>query len=115
MVVPLHDKEEHKVLRCKTCSKQHTPQEQVLDFEKFLFYLRFNALKPNEEEEHNQGIGPLWGRFPPECHYNMDQVPFPFVVNQDSTFALGDEENVHIPDDKMRHVRRMVSDISTQI
>jgi hypothetical protein len=82
--------------RRKTCSKQHTPQEQVHDFEKFLFYLRFNALQPNEEEEHNQGIDPLWGCFPPECRYNMDQVPLPFVINQDSTFALGDEENVHI-------------------
>jgi DDE superfamily endonuclease./Tc5 transposase DNA-binding domain. len=81
--------------RRKTCSKQHTPQEQVLDFEKFLFYLWFNALNPNEEE-HNQGIDPLWGHFrPPECRYNMDQVPLPFVVNQDSTFALSDEENVH--------------------
>lgn len=36
------------------------------------------------KEEHNQDIDPLCRHFPPDCHYNTDWVPLPFVVHQDS-------------------------------
>ena len=37
-----------------------------------------------------------YGRFPPHLRYNMDQVPLPFVVSQDSTFTTEDDSDVHI-------------------
>ena len=34
----------------------------------------------------------IWGRFPPELRYNMDQVPLPFVNGQDETFTMEDDD-----------------------
>jgi hypothetical protein len=37
-----------------------------------------------------------WGRYPPERRYNMDQVPLPFNVDQQTTFTMGDDSHMHI-------------------
>ena len=36
-----------------------------------------------------------WGRFPPHLRYNMDQAPLPFVVNQEITYTLDCDNDVH--------------------
>lgn len=38
----------------------------------------------------------VWGRFPPVARFNMDQIPLPFVVCQDTTFTTEDDSHVHI-------------------
>jgi hypothetical protein len=37
-----------------------------------------------------------WGRYPPEWQYNMDQVLLPFVIDQNTTHAIDEEEHIHI-------------------
>ena len=41
-------------------------------------------------------MDPLWGRFPPERRYNMDQVPLPFVNGQDETFTMEEDNDVNL-------------------
>ena len=50
---------------------------------------------------------PLWGIFLPDICYNMDQVPFPFVVNQDSTLTTHDDNEIPIsaPSDALRNIQ----------
>ena len=38
----------------------------------------------------------ICGRFLPSRRYNMDQVPLSFVVSQEFTFTIQDDNNVHI-------------------
>ena len=58
----------------------------------FLSKLRFSVLKPLNKDDPEV----IWGRFPPSHRYNMDQVPLPFVVSQEFTFALQEDVNIHI-------------------
>ena len=55
-------------------------------------------------DEHDDNTPSIWGRFPPEKRYNMDQVPLPFVVGQDHTFTQEDDKDVNIkcPDERLR-------------
>jgi hypothetical protein len=75
--------------------KEKTAEECVGDFEKFLEKLRFDFLAPRDDSPA-EDFESIWGRFPPELRYNMDQVPLPFVNGQDSTFTAGDDEDVNI-------------------
>lgn len=48
-----------------------------------------------------EGLNPdwhdeIWGRFPPERRYNMDQVPLPFVIDQNTTYTDAEDTHVHI-------------------
>lgn len=81
--------------RKRKCGKEKTAQECVTEFEAFLHKLRFQFLKPREEDEDAVKTS-IWGRFPPECRYNMDQVPLPFVNGQDDTFTTEDDNDVNI-------------------
>ena len=56
-------------------------------FEEFLHKLQFDFLQPIEYGGAD-GIHIIWGRFPPECRYNMDQVPLPFFNGQDDNFTV---------------------------
>ena len=38
----------------------------------------------------------MWGRFPLERLYKMDQVTFPFVNGQEDTFTMEDDNNLNI-------------------
>ena len=38
----------------------------------------------------------MYGRFPPERRYNMDQIPMPFIVDQNNTFTDASDEHVHV-------------------
>ena len=44
------------------------------------------------------------GRFPPKLRYDMDQVPLPLVVNQESTFTDENDKDVNMsaPSDALR-------------
>ena len=76
----------HKTIkfRKRKCGKKQTAEECVADFEKFLSYICFSVLSPRDEDGAEARC-PLWGQFPPECRYNMDQVPLPIVNGQDET------------------------------
>ena len=54
--------------------------------------------------EEESEMDPLWGRFPPERRYNMDQVPLPFVNGQDETFTMeeGNDVNLKCPKESLR-------------
>ena len=86
--------------RKRKCGKEKTAQEFIPEFEAFLARLRFDFLKPIQHESNPS----IWGRFPPEKRYNMDQVPLPFVVGQDYTFTQHDDRDVNIkcPDERLR-------------
>jgi len=47
---------------------------------------------PNTISQFN----PKWGRFPPELRFNVDQVPFSFVVDQSRTWAKKGQTGVWI-------------------
>ena len=70
-----------------------TLEELLPEYLKFLSYLCFRVIAPAEEDNERN---PLWGRFPPSRRYNFDQVPLPFVVDQDFTFTTIDDEHPHI-------------------
>ena len=59
----------------------------------FLANLRFNYIVPTETDHERDAH---WGRFPPHLRYNFDQVPLPFVVEQDYTFTTDDDAHPHI-------------------
>ena len=56
--------------------------------------IRYNVLPYCDG--HVGSFHPYYGRFPPECQYNMDQIPMPFVVDQHNTFTLADDEHVQV-------------------
>jgi len=37
-----------------------------------------------------------WGRFQPHLRCNTDQVPLPFAVDQDNTYTIMDDNDIHI-------------------
>jgi hypothetical protein len=66
----------------------------LLKIQKFHTYVWYKLLpnKPNDKEEWKDEE---WGCYPPERWYNMDQVPLPFVIDQNTTHAIDDEEHIH--------------------
>ena len=57
--------------------------------------MRYQVL-PQRTGENLMQYTDKWGRFPPHLRYNMDQVPLPFVVNQETTYTLDSDNDVHI-------------------
>lgn len=45
---------------------------------------------------HKGSYDGMFGRFPPERRYNMDQVPIPFIVEQGNTFTHEDDEHFQV-------------------
>ena len=89
--------------RKRKCGKKQTAEEQKPEFLKFLALLRSKIIPPREDDGV-EARDLLWGRFPPHRQYNFDQVPLPFVINQDYTFTMGDDEHPHVkcPKDALR-------------
>jgi len=81
--------------RQRKCEKEKTAAECITEFESFMHALRFDFLPPCEDDGDDERDA-LWGRFPPERRYNMDQVPLPFVVSQDDTFTMDGDNDVNI-------------------
>ena len=69
------------------------PNDHVKKFENFLATLRFKLLSPRSEDTT---IYVLWGRFRPEDRFNMDQVPLPYVVNQDYTYTEHGDKTLYV-------------------
>jgi hypothetical protein len=67
----------------------------LLKIQKFHAYVCYNLLqnKPNDKEEWKDEE---WGHYPLEWQYNMDQVPLPFVIDQNTTHTIDEEEHIHI-------------------
>jgi len=38
----------------------------------------------------------MFGRFPLEHRYNMDQIPMPLIVKQSDTYTEENDEHIHI-------------------
>jgi hypothetical protein len=66
-------------------------REKIMEWHRSL---RYNVLP--YRQGHIGSYHPYYGRFPPERRYNMDQIPMPFVIDQDSTFTTSDDEHVHV-------------------
>ena len=81
-----------KICQEKKLKKKH-PNDHIEKFEKFLSTLRFKLLSA---PSNDTTIYELWGRFRPEHRFNMDQVPLPFVVNQDYTYTEKDDKTIHV-------------------
>ena len=83
--------------------EKKTAEEFVQDFEEFMHKLRFDLLLPGLEDG-DDGRDPLRGRFSPDRHCNVDQVPFSFVVSQDDTFTMDNENdaNIKCPNEALR-------------
>ena len=79
----------------RKCGKEKTAEECIAEYEQFLAKLRFEFLPPRMEDPEELR-GSLWGRFPPQNRYNMDQVPLPFVNGQDSTFTTEKDDTVNL-------------------
>ena len=81
---------------CKhKCGKEKTTEECITEFETFIYKLRVDFLPPREDDVYD-GRDPLLGRFPTKQQYNMDQVPLPFVVSQDDTFTMDEDNGINI-------------------
>ena len=85
----------------KKSRKKKSANEHIDAYIMFLSKLRFDLLSPTAWDPT---CHPMCGRFRPEEIYNMDQVPLPFVVNQERTFTTEDDKHVHIsaPSDSLR-------------
>jgi len=81
-----------KYAKRKSGKKMH-PNDHVKKIENFLATLRFKLLSPPSEDTT---VYELWGRFRPEHRFNMDQVPLPFVVNQDYTYTDHGDKTLHV-------------------
>ena len=89
--------------RKRKCGKEKTAEECVEAFEDFLERVRFDFLNPRDGDGDLMRES-IWGRFPPELRYNMDQVPLPFVNGQDETFTMEDDDvvNLKCPKESLR-------------
>ena len=90
--------------RKRKSGKGKSGVENLPEVLKFLAYLRHRVLPRREDQAVPPDYTPKWGRYPPERRYNMDQVPLPFVVSQDSTFTTSDDNDIHVkaPSDSLR-------------
>jgi len=79
--------------RKRKSGKEHTVAKLLSAYVNFLANLRFKFIVPTEIAYEQD---PLWGCFPPHLHYNFDQVPLPFVVEQEYTFTMDDDAHPHI-------------------
>ena len=71
--------------RKRKSGKNKSPNDHVPAYLAFLQKLRFDFL---QAKTWDPTYHPLCGRFLPEHRYNMDQVPLPFVVNQEYTYLI---------------------------
>ena len=81
--------------RKRKCGKEQTAEECIGGFEGFLNKVQFNFLQPARDDGVD-GREPLWGRFPLEKRYNMDQVHLPFVNSQYDTFTIEDYNHINV-------------------
>ena len=85
-----------KIIKVSLCDNFVTFDTSFdLIYLKFFAYFRHRVLAPHEGFDCPD-FTLKWGRFPPHLHYNMDQVPLPFVVSQDNTYTTEDDKNVHV-------------------
>ena len=79
--------------RKKKSGKLLSENKHVVKYLKLLARIHFQV---SQSKEKYYMDNPLWGSFPIEICYNMDQVPLNIVVNHDSTFAKHDNNYIHI-------------------
>ena len=71
-------------LRRRTNKRSQGLQEKIKVFQKFHTNLR-KAVK--SKRRRNPSYGPIWGHWLPANRWNVDQVPLPFVNDQETTYA----------------------------
>ena len=80
-------------LRRRTNKKSQGLQEKIKVLQKFQTNLRM-AVK--SKRRRNPSYDPIWGRWLPANCWNVDQVPQPFVNDQETTYADKDSSSVWI-------------------
>ena len=83
-----------KFRKRKSGKKNSTDQniEKLLNFYSYMWY----QVLPKRQDENLMQYTDKWGRYPPHLRYNMDQVPLPFVVDQETTYTLDCDDDVPI-------------------
>ena len=90
--------------RKRKSGKKNSTDDNIPTIVKWYSYFRTNVL-PKLDERNSSRAALLgqdeqftekWGRFPPHMRYNMDQVPLPFVVSQDSTYTIDEDTDVQV-------------------
>ena len=76
----------HIAWRNRTKKKKDSKEDSRASIQRFHRSLR-RALQTKRQRDQEAEIHPKWGKWLPTNHYNVDQVPLPFVVNQDKTYA----------------------------
>ena len=82
--------------RARKSGKKKSTDENLGKILVWYGYLRHKVLTRHVGDPPGQPWCKKFGRFPPRLRYNVDQVPLPFIVNQDSTYTLDDDDDVQI-------------------
>ena len=89
-------KRNHIKFRKRKSGKKNCTDENLPKILQWYSYLRNEVLPRRVGEDLDHQFTTKWGRFPPHLRYNTDQVPLPFVVNQESTYTNEEDNDVHI-------------------
>ena len=82
----------HTYLVCHLSLSTDDNIDKILEWYSY-FCHKVLAKVPGEDLEQ---FTDKWGCFPPHLHYNMDQVPLPFVVSQDDTYTTAEDSDIQI-------------------
>ena len=79
-------KRHHIARRNRTNKKKDSNEDSRASIQLFHHSLR-GALQTKRQRDQEAEIHPKWDRWLPTNRYNVDQVPLPFVLDQDKTYA----------------------------
>ena len=79
-------KRHHIAWRNRTNKKKDSKEDSRASIQRFHRSLR-RALQTKRQQDQEAEIHPKWGIWLPTNRYNVDQVPSPFVVDQDKAYA----------------------------
>jgi hypothetical protein len=85
----------HIKFRKRKSGKKRSTDENMEAILKWYAYYREEVLPKRVGEDLAQ-FSDKYGRYPPHLRYNVDQVPLPFIVSQDSTYTLGDDMDIQV-------------------
>lgn len=58
------------------------------------FHRNLRTSLKTTRQPNNAKLNGKYGRWPPQNRYNVDQVPLPFVIDQDKTYEMKGSEQV---------------------
>ena len=60
------------------------------------FHCNLRKAVKSKRRRNNSALHPKYGRWLPEHRYNIDQVPLPFVIDQDKTYHITGTKQVWV-------------------